>query len=376
MNELQISGHTLRLGRSGVNLRAWDAADEQLIEVAKTLARPDQKVAVLDDNFGAITLGLERLKPTGLADSAVSAISLADNAAVNDLHAGPVLNWLKPPTTGFDVVILRIPKHLAYLEYLLRWANSVLSDDGVIVAGGMIKHLPDRSADVFNQLVTTAQVCPARRKARVVVCRKGQQTLEAWPGMWQGYRLPDSELDVQALPAVFARERLDIGARLLLPAVHQMARNLPSGANVMDLACGNGVLGLAAMSANPELALSFADVSSQAIASASFNIKAHFPGCPVTFYHDDGLPDDSPRYDLILLNPPFHEGGVVGDHIALRLFKQASRHLTPSGKLLVVGNRHLGYHRSLRRFFPTVEQRAANPKFVVFEACCQEPGRS
>jgi 16S rRNA (guanine1207-N2)-methyltransferase len=34
----------------------------------------------------------------------------------------------------------------------------------------------------------------------------------------------------------------------------------------------------------------------------------------------------------------------------------------------MVGNRHLGYHRSLERFFTRVQQRDASPKFVVFEA--------
>ena len=59
---------------------------------------------------------------------------------------------------------------------------------------------------------------------------------------------------------------------------------------------------------------------------------------------------------------------MVGDHIALRLFEQASKHLKPGGHLLMVGNRHLGYHRSLRRYFSRVEQLDASPKFVVFRA--------
>jgi len=58
----------------------------------------------------------------------------------------------------------------------------------------------------------------------------------------------------------------------------------------------------------------------------------------------------------------------VGDHIALTLFAAARRHLRPGGRLLLVGNRHLGYHRSLGRFFPQVRQLDANPKFVVLEA--------
>jgi len=34
----------------------------------------------------------------------------------------------------------------------------------------------------------------------------------------------------------------------------------------------------------------------------------------------------------------------------------------------VVGNRHLGYHQTLRRYFAKVEQRAATPKFIVLAA--------
>ena len=80
----------------------------------------------------------------------------------------------------------------------------------------------------------------------------------------------------------------------------------------------------------------------------------------------------------ILLNPPFHEGGAVGDHIALRLFAEAAGCLTGDGELLMVGNRHLGYHRSLRSFFTQVQQLHASPRFVVFRCTGprQPAGRS
>jgi 16S rRNA (guanine1207-N2)-methyltransferase len=137
---------------------------------------------------------------------------------------------------------------------------------------------------------------------------------------------------------------------------------------VLDLACGNGVLGLTTLAERGDLQLGFSDVSSQAVLSARHNVEQAFPGASAIFSHCDGVDTGPGAYDLILLNPPFHEGGVVGDHIALRLFEQASKHLAPGGRLLMVGNRHLGYHRSLRRYFSSVEQLDASPKFVVFRA--------
>ena len=390
---------------NAASLQAWDAADELLLQQAthwmedKWLAdKPPPRVLVVDDNFGALTLGLWELQPVILADSAALGPVLAHNLALNpplqsNLSDQSVpLSWCDDPVLAqetatnsphstnrlngpFDLVVMRIPRYGDYLAWLLRRVNALLADDGVLLAGGMIKHLPDRSVDVFAQAVVTEKVCPARKKARVVVCRKGSAELANWKPAWLGYSLAAGvetvkALGVAALPAVFARDKLDIGTRALLPHVTQAAAALAPGARVLDLACGNGVLGLAALAANSHLELTFSDVSSQAVLSAAANAAREFPHSALSFRHADGMAADGGEFDLILLNPPFHEGGVVGDHIALALFVAARRHLRPGGRLLLVGNRHLGYHRSLGRFFPQVRQLDANPKFVVLEASC------
>jgi 16S rRNA (guanine1207-N2)-methyltransferase len=371
MDRLELADIQLNLSRPGAQgrgLKAWDAADEQLIERARELGPGGGRVAVIDDNFGALTLALHTQAPVILADSATLDTALALNSRNNAVAAATVQSWLAPPAGHFDLVVMRIPRQTDYLEYLLRWVNRALSAGGRLLAAGMIKHLPGQSADVFHRLVQTERVHPARKKARLIECRGGQSGLEEWARRWQGYIEPRTRLTVDGLPAVFARARLDIGTRLLLPAVLAQAGGLPAGARVLDLACGNGLLGLAALSVRADLDVAFSDVSSQAVASVRHNLKTNFPGRAAASYHCDGVPAINQSYDLIVLNPPFHEGGAVGDHIALRLFAQASRWLQPGGRVLVVGNRHLGYHRSLRRWFRHLKQLQADAKFVVFEA--------
>ena len=400
----------VRPNANAASLQAWDAADELLLQQAadwvenewledkQPAGKQHPRVLVVDDNFGALTLGLWELQPVTLADSAALGPVLAHNLVLNpplqsNLSDQPVpLSWCDDPVLApetamatnsphsayrlnglFDLVVMRIPRYGDYLAWLLRRVNALLADDGVLLAGGMIKHLPDRSVDVFGQAVITEKVWPARKKARVVMCRKGSAELANWSPAWLGYSLAvdagiSKELSVAALPAVFARDKLDIGTRVLLPHVTQAAAALAPGARVLDLACGNGVLGLAALAVNSHLELTFSDVSSQAVISAAGNAAREFPRSTFSFRHADGISADEGEFDLILLNPPFHEGGVVGDHIALALFAAARRYLRPGGRLLLVGNRHLGYHRSLGRFFPQVRQLDANPKFVVLEA--------
>lgn len=371
MDSLEVAGMRLKLSRPGAqgrSLKAWDAADEQLIERARAAAATGGRVAVVDDNFGALTLALSDLMPVTLADSATLDAALAVSGGINGIAPMAAYSWLEPPDAKFDLVVMRIPRQADYLEYLLRWANDRLSDGGRLLAGGMIKHLPSHSVRVFEKLVVTDRVYPARKKARVVECLRGPSGLSGWGNRWQGYQEPTTGLKVQALPSVFARAHLDIGTRLLLPLVLAFARQLPAGAKVLDLACGNGLLGLSALSARPELEVVFSDVSSQAVASVRRNLATNFPGRPAASYHCDGVPATNELYDLILLNPPFHERGTVGDHIALGLFDQASRSLRPGGRVLVVGNRHLGYHRSLGRWFGHLKQLQADARFVVFEA--------
>lgn len=378
---LQSPVGPLRLSRPGgtPSLRAWDAADELLLEQALERFRnlDNPRVLVLDDTFGALALGLHTAFPEVVSDSAVLNAALSKNAALNpDIDAVPeVHSWLNPPEGPYDLVVMRIPRHADYLAWLLRWVNGVLADSGVLLAGGMIKHLPDKSVGVFAEAVETEAVLPARKKARVVVCKAGAARLNGWPGQWKGYVLGSGQ-SVQALPAVFARERLDIGTRLFLPRVCEAVAELAEGSRVLDLACGNGAVGLGALAVRPDLDVSFSDVSSQAVVSARRNVTTNCPGKEAGFHHFDGIPSDCGSFELILLNPPFHEGGVVGDHIALKLFRQAARHLTPNGRLLVVGNRHLGYHRSLRQSFSDVAQVDADPKFVVFSAGRPQAGRS
>lgn len=388
---LQINGVDLwvcRPGNHARELRGWDAADELLLEQGLEYLQDHEnlRVLILDDQFGALTLGLSEFSPATLADSATLASALDLNRSLNhslirSVNDSPPLpchepmSWLEPPESVFDLVIMRIPRQTDYLVWMLRWINQVLDPAGLIIAGGMIKHLPDRSSGIFGELVDTQTVTRARKKARVIISKPGEKTLHHWNDQWQGYDLPESSLRVEALPAVFSRRKLDIGTRQLLPFVRQQVECLPTGGRVLDLACGNGVLGLAALAKRQDLEVTFSDVSSQAVLSAQHNVGRAFPGSQTHFAHCDGLPATDTRFDLILLNPPFHEGSVVGDHIALALFAQSAAMLAPAGRLLLVGNRHLGYHRTLKQSFSRVCQLASTPKFVVFEAAHQEAVR-
>ena len=92
----------------------------------------------------------------------------------------------------------------------------------------------------------------------------------------------------------------------------------------------------------------------------------------VRVYADDGLKQVEPEsLELVLCNPPFHQGHTVSADIAHSMFHDAHRALEPSGELWVIANRHLGYHVKLKALFGRCEVKASDRKFTLMRAVKQ-----
>ena len=103
---------------------------------------------------------------------------------------------------------------------------------------------------------------------------------------------------------------------------------------------------------HPNLEVYFTDVSHWAVESARLNWTLQPWIQSAEFLVGDALEKiKSGSVDLIVCNPPFHDGHATGDRIAWRMFNQARKALKPGGELRIVGNRHLGYHAKLKRIF-------------------------
>ena len=144
----------------------------------------------------------------------------------------------------------------------------------------------------------------------------------------------------------------------------------PQFRNIVDLGCGNGVIGIVAAAFNPAAELLFRDESYMAVASADANFRDAFGGSRSARFEVADCLQGVPRHsqDLVLINPPFHQQHSVGDAISWRMLKDARGVLRDGGELRLVGNRHLGYHAKLKKLFGNCETVDSNKKFVVLKA--------
>lgn len=353
--------------RPNDQLLAFDAADEYLLNHlhAEGLAQSAQ-VLVLNDSFGALATSLaDKAHVTSSGDSHLGFLALNDNLKRNRPNAAVRFIPAHQPLTGeFDVVLIRIPKTLALLEAQLIELQGKLKPGARVLAGAMLKHLPRAAGDLLEKYTGHVQALLAVKKARLLLVTPQARPVAVSPYPTH-YQLDKPALSLINHANVFCREGLDIGTRAFLPF---LPKDL-GRAEVADLGCGNGILAISCALQNPEATFTLADESYMAVQSARENWQAHLGERPVTIRADDGLAaQDAHSLDVVLCNPPFHQQQVVGDFLAWRMFNQAHRALRVGGSLWIVGNRHLGYHATLKRLFRGVEQVGANPKFVILKA--------
>lgn len=129
-------------------------------------------------------------------------------------------------------------------------------------------------------------------------------------------------------------------------------------------------MSLQAARLNPQAQIIAVDESPMAVASAHLNADENLgPAHQVEARVNDCLSGFAPQsVDLVLCNPPFHQQNAITDHIAWQMFCDARHVLANEGKLIVIGNRHLGYHIKLKRLFGQVNTLASNGKFVILQA--------
>lgn len=349
-------------------LRAWDAADEYLLQSVALEFAGFNKPLICNDSFGALSVALHQQQPVHWSDSVIAQQATRDNLHSNGLEEDTVefLDSLQVPQSPLELVLIKVPKTLALLEHQLIHLRPLLTDSSRVLVAGMVKSMPSSLWKMLEGIIGPARTSRAVKKAKVI-----QLTLDTslslppdpYPTSWS---LEDTELTLINHANVFSREKLDIGARFLLEHLPQTEGE----GDIIDLGCGNGVLGIMAARQNPQATLHFVDESFMAIASATHNFQqlGRAKGA-ASFHVSDGLGDfEDACSDLVLCNPPFHQQQTVDDGPALELFHQSARVLRPGAELWVVGNRHLGYHKKLKQWFKPVELIASNKKFVVLKA--------
>lgn len=162
------------------------------------------------------------------------------------------------------------------------------------------------------------------------------------------------------LPGVFSADRIDPGSAVLADALPQDLKG-----RVADLGAGWGFLSRAILASPKVSELHLVEADATALDCARRNVTDP----RARFHWDDATTHaaDAP-YDLVVTNPPFHDGRRGVPDLGRAFIRSAARLLSRQGTLWLVANRHLPYEQTLSEAFIEVHEIGADPRYKLFRA--------
>ncbi|GMR01349.1 MAG: methyltransferase [Gammaproteobacteria bacterium] len=368
--------------RKKETLRAWDSADEYVLQYLEEnkLLQEDTSLLIINDSFGGLSIPLNEFLPVVVSDSYLSMQAILLNAKNNGIDESEItiIDSLLTPESilnirsdiGNHIVLIKLPKSLAMLEDQLHRIRPLLGEQTVIIAAAMTKHIHMSTLELFEKIIGPTKSSLAKKKSRLIFSQFDASLTVAdnpYPKSYAlPYKLDDVDIEIKNHAAVFSQEKLDPGARFFI-------ENIPVDEKykiIVDLGCGNGLVGLMAAIKNPSAKIIFTDESYMAVESSISNFLSVFDDTrEAEFLQTDCLQGvEEGSVSLILCNPPFHQNHAINDNVAWQMFSESRQTLVNNGELWVIGNRHLAYHAKLKKIFGNSEVVASNKKFVIVKA--------
>lgn len=167
------------------------------------------------------------------------------------------------------------------------------------------------------------------------------------------------------VPGLFSHDRVDAGSRLL-------AQALPGGFKgvAADFGAGWGFLSVKLAQGSPQLSsIDLFEASYAACTAARRNMAALAPDMEArVIWRDLNAERTERRYDLIVMNPPFHQARAAEPAIGAGMVRAASAALRPGGRLWLVANRGLPYEAALQAGFARHGEAVRDERFKVLWA--------
>lgn len=261
-----------------------------------------------------------------------------------------------------DEVFYRISKEKAVVHHIINQAFRMLKPGGELIICGLknegIKTFIEKAGALFDSAQaarkdggnyyaclqknsgyhTTTLLDDTDYTALRVITERQQHT---------GLRI------IYSKPGLFGWNKIDQGSALLITQLRRLLPTMPRAPeSLLDLGCGYGYLGL--MTADlPFKQRMLTDNNAAALIAARRN-------CAVNSLDAEIIPADAgselkPGFDLILCNPPFHQGFSVDGDLTDKFLASARRLLLKGGVALFVVNQFIPLERKAQGLFSKVE---------------------
>ncbi|GGY71123.1 ribosomal RNA small subunit methyltransferase C [Cellvibrio zantedeschiae] len=267
---------------------------------------------------------------------------------------------------SIDHIFYRISKEKAVTHHLINEAQRILKPQGQLWISGQknegIKTYIEKASTLFGceKNIQKDGVCYSSKLTKNT--NSGSLLVdEDYANLRETIYLDGKTLFSK--PGQFGWNKIDQGSEFLITEITPLLS--PQSFNhCLDLGCGYGYLSIASLHL-PILKRTLTDNNAAALATAKANCQ--LLNIAAEIIASDAGGELKNQFDLILCNPPFHQGFSVDEDLTDKFLRNATKLLTPNGIAYFVVNQFIALEKKALPYFKQVNLIAQNKSFKVVE---------
>ena len=269
-------------------------------------------------------------------------------------------------TQDFDGILIFLQKSKPLMDFWLDMVRPALADGGTVWLVGEnnegIKSWRKRLGQSFVSVknMDNARHCSLLEATDPVKAVTGF-SLDSYYSQYE-LEMGGDTLKLCSLPGVFSHGRVDAGTRVLL----ETFTDIKAG-RVLDFGCGAGVVAGFMSKKQPDAHFTLVDCDALALESAQKTWAANGVA-DHEILASDGLSEVSGTFNIIVSNPPFHQGVKTHYEVTEQFLEQSVNRLVKGGELRIVANSFLRYEPIIRKAFGNCKTLVVKNGFSVYQA--------
>ncbi len=271
------------------------------------------------------------------------------------------------PQESFDQIIYRVPKEKALAHFLINQAAQLLTTDGTLTLSGYkqegIKSYAEKLKKELNASGSLKKSGNAYKGTFSNINKKYQLDDQQYSKLRKIIPKNNTNKEFYSKPGTFGWDKIDKGTQLLLETFGSIYKNIqPKPNNVLDLGCGYGWIFLNLDKYNFSN-ITATDNNAAALLSAKAN--SQLINTPTTIAAGDCANTINSTFDLILCNPPFHQGFAHSKELTDKFITTCYQKLKKNGLALLVTNEFVTFDKKAEALFSKQEALKKDQGFKV-----------
>jgi 16S rRNA (guanine1207-N2)-methyltransferase len=264
---------------------------------------------------------------------------------------------------SIDSVFFRVSKERASSHYIINQAAKLLKPEGkLVLTGGKndgLKTYVKQACAIFGDHTSAEK----HGSCYLATVQRHNTDLAQLDDKNYAQTRTVEALSLQSKPGIFGWEKIDRGSAFLCTHLAAfLARRSVAPRTMLDLGCGYGYLSMQA-SEYGFTHITATDNNAAALAATTINLGQ------LTIDTDiiagDAGDQINRRFDIILCNPPFHQGFSIDGDMTVKFLSAAKRLLSSAGQALFVVNNFIPLEHKAKDYFRYIEVIANNGSFKL-----------